>query len=263
MNILIFEDEQYNFDLLCDMLLEQIPDCNVIGPLSTIVEGQRFFAEYNLQNSLSCNEGAGGSSGRLDIIIADIQLNDGLSFYALADAPADVPIIFTTAYDEYALKAFEYNSLSYLLKPIDEDKLREAIRKTQQRMITDLHREEFFALLSRHARYRERFVVNTFKGEKVIHVDAVRYIVSEQKCSYLVMPDGGSFELDKPLMALADELNPQEFMRVNRKYIVPKREVAGFENLTNGKEKLLLRGDNPPEIIVSRDNKEKVHKWLS
>lgn len=248
MNILIFEDEQYNFDLLSDMLRDLVPECNVIGPLSTIVEGQQFFAH---------------NAERLDIIIADIQLNDGLSFYALVDAPADVPIIFTTAYDEYALKAFRYNSLSYLLKPVDENELRDAIRKTQERMITNEHREELFTMLSRHARYRERFVVNTFKGEKVICVSSLRYIVSEQKCSYIVMADGASYEIDKPLMVLAEELNPHDFMRVNRKYIVPLREVIGFEHLTNGKEKLLLRGDNPPEIVVSRDNKDKVHKWLS
>lgn len=248
MNILIFEDEQYNFDLLSDMLLTVQPECNIIGPLSTIDEGQRFFAQ---------------NSERLDIIIADIQLSDGLSFYALIDAPPDVPIIFTTAYDEYALKAFEYNSLSYLLKPVDERELREAIRKTQERMITDEHREELFAMLSEHARYRERFIVNTFNGQKVVSVSMVRYIVTEQKCSYLVMADGTSHEVNRPLMALVDELNPHEFMRVNRKYIVPLREVESFELLTNGKEKLLLRGDNPPEIIISRDNKEKVHKWVS
>lgn len=247
MHILIFEDEQYNFDLLSDMLHEQLENCVIMGPLSTITEGQRFFAE---------------NQERIDLIIADIQLNDGLSFYALTDAPADVPIIFTTAYDEYALKAFAYNSLSYLLKPVDEDELRDAIRKTQERMITDEHREELFALLSNHARYRERFIVKTFKGEKVINISQMRYIVSEQRCTYLMLTDGSSYELDKPLNVLSEELNPRYYMKVNRKYIVPSHEVDYFENGTNGKERLILKGSNPPEIIISRENKEKVHKWL-
>lgn len=247
MHILIFEDEQYNYDLLSDMLHEQIPDCHITGPLTTIIEGQQFFAR---------------NTERIDLIIADIQLNDGLSFYALTDAPADIPIIFTTAYDEYALKAFEYNSLSYLLKPVDEEELRDAIRKTQERMITDEHREELFRMLSDHAQYRERLIVRTFKGEKVVNASQIRFIVSEQKCAYLVLTDGSSYELDKPLSTLAEELDPRYFMRVNRKYIVPSREVERFEHGINGKELLVLRGDNPPEIIVSRDNKEKVHKWL-
>lgn len=247
MNILIFEDEQYNYDLLCEILMEQVDECSVYGPLTSIAEGKRFFAR---------------NKERIDLIIADIQLNDGLSFYALTDAPADVPIIFTTAYDEYALKAFEYNSLSYLLKPVDEDELRDAIRKTRERMITDEHREELFRLLSESARYRERFFVKTFRGEKVISITQMRYIISEQKCTYLFLKDGSSYELDKPLSVLAEELNPRRYMRVNRKFIVPAKEVERFVTGTNGKEQLILQGDNPPEIIISRDNKDNVHKWL-
>lgn len=247
MNILIFEDEQYNYELLCDMLKRQMPECVVIGPITTVTEGLNFFAT---------------NKERIDIIIADIHLSDGLIFYALSDAPADVPIIFTTAYEEYALQAFEYNSLSYLLKPINEDELREAVRKTQERQITDIYRKELMQLLANHARYRERFTVKTFKGEKIFNVSKMRYIVSEQKCTYLVLKDGSSYELDKPLNVLAEQLDPSAYMRVNRKYIVPAREVEGFERGTNGKEKLILIGDNKPEIIISRDNKLNVHKWL-
>lgn len=248
MTILIFEDEQYNYDLLCDLLNEQLPECNVIGPIGSIVEGQNFFAN---------------NKERIDIIIADIQLSDGLSFYALTSAPQDVPIIFTTAYEEYALKAFEYNSLSYLLKPVDEEELFDAIRKTQERMITDEHRAELFALLSEHARYRERFIVKTFKDEKVINLSDMRYIVSEQKSAFIKLVDGTSYELDKSLNQITEELDPRLYMRVNRKFIVPSREVERFEAGTNGKELLILKGDNPPEIIISRENKDNVHKWLS
>lgn len=247
MNILIFEDEKYNFDLLCDILHEQMPDCNVKGPLTTIVEGQRFFAT---------------NKQRIDIIIADIQLSDGLSFHALTDAPADVPIIFITAYDEYALKAFEYNSLSYLLKPVDDEELRDAIRKTQERMITDERRSELFSALSAHCKYRERFTVKTYKGEKILEASQVRYIVSEQKCTHLVMTDGTSYELDKPLSTVAEELDPERYMRVNRQYIVPLREVEALEAGNNGSAKLILKGEEQPEIIISRDKKAEVHRWL-
>lgn len=247
MNILVFEDEIHNYHLLCQMIVQQIPNCNFYGPITTIDEGRRFFAN---------------NTERLDLIVADIQLADGLSFYALTDAPADVPVIFTTAYDEYALRAFEYNSLSYLLKPVDEDELRIAIRKTQERLITDEHREELFRLLANSMNYRERFFVGTYKGERVIHVSQVRYFVSEHKSTFLVLADGSSFSVDKSLIELAGELDPRKFMRVNRKYIVPSREVDRFERGSNGKEYLVLRGDNPPEIIVSRDNKQNVHDWL-
>lgn len=247
MNILIFEDEKYTFDLLSDILREQMPECNIMGPITSIAEGHRFFIR---------------NKERIDIIIADIQLNDGLSFHALTEAPADVPIIFTTAYDEYALKAFEYNSLSYLLKPVDEDELREAIRKTQERMITDERRAELFSMLSQHCKYRERFAVKTYKGEKIIETSQIRYIVSEQKCTHIVLLDGTSYELDKPLSSVAEELDPHRYMRVNRQYIVPLREVEGIETGTNGNAKLILKGCEQPEISISRDKKAEVHKWL-
>lgn len=247
MNILIFEDEKYNFDLLCQMLREQMPDCLILGPLASIVEGKRFFAS---------------NTERIDVIIADIQLNDGLSFYALTDAPGDVPIIFTTAYDEYALKAFDYNSLSYLLKPVDEDALRRALKKTQERLITDEHREELFELLGKHQHYCERLLIKTFKGEKIIRMSEVRYFVSEQKSTFAKLHDGTSYELQKSLSSLETVLNPNEFMRVNRKFIVPLREVAGLEPHSNNRELLVLTGDSSPEIVISRDNRKNVYAWL-
>lgn len=247
MNILIFEDERYNFDLLAEMLREYMPECVIYGPLESIVEGRRFFAE---------------NKEHIDIIIADVQLNDGLSFYALSEAPADIPVIFTTAYEEYALKAFDYNSLSYLLKPIDDEELREAIRKTQERLITDEHRDELFSMLSQHMRYRERMVVKTYKGEKIINLSQVRYFLSEQKSTFMKLHDGTSCELEQSLSALEKELNPRQYMRVNRKYIVPLREVKGFESLSGGKELLVLSGENAPEIIISRDSRKRIHEWV-
>lgn len=247
MNILIFEDERYNYDLLEQILTEHLEGCVMYGPLGSIAEGKEFFAQ---------------NEERLDLIIADIQLNDGLSFYALTDAPDDVPIIFTTAYDEYALKAFEYNSLSYLLKPVDEDELLMAIRKTQERLITDEHREELFELLARHMHYRERFFVKTFKGERVINISQVRYFVSEQKTTYAKLHDGSSYELEQSLGALEEELNPRHYMRVNRKYIVPAREVCSFEVLSGGRELLVLNGTDSPEIVISRDAKKRIHEWM-
>ncbi len=223
------------------------PDGNVMKPLTSVAEGKQFFAE---------------NKERVDLIIADIQLNDGLSFYALADAPCDVPIIFTSAYDEYALKAFEYNSLSYLLKPVDEDELRDAIRKARERLITDEQREEFFRLLASHSKYRERFFVKTFNGEKVVNVSQVHYFVSEQKSTYAKLNDGTTYEIGQSLSSIEEELNPNQFMRVNRKYIVPASEVERFESLTNGKELLILRNEDAPEIVISRDNREKIHSWM-
>lgn len=249
MRILIIEDEQYNYELLLMMLQEIDPGCTVVGPIATIKEGRQFFAT---------------DKDRIDLIISDIQLSDGVAFYALSDAPSDVPIIFTTAYDEYALRAFEYNSLSYLLKPIDEDELRNAISKAKQRLISEEDRQELFRLLYDKPQYRERFIVDTFKGKKAVSVEEVRYIVSENKTTYIVLHDGTSYSISLSLTDIATQLDPRNFMRVNRKYIVPAKVVDGFEIGTNGKEFLLLKkGTKTPQIIISRENKQKVHLWLT
>lgn len=247
MNFLILEDEKYNFDLLREMLKELMPDSCVYGPIMSIREGKEFFSS---------------SPVRIDIIIADIQLNDGLSFYALTDAPADIPIIFTTAYDEYALKAFNYNSLSYLLKPVGEEELRKAINKARNRFVTEEYRDELYSMLARHLRYRERFVVNTYNGEKTIRISQIRYFVSEQKITFIKTLDGKAYELQQSLTSLEEELNPRDFMRVNRQFIVPLREVDELQPFSANRELLVLQGNNPPHIVISRDKRKSVTQWI-
>jgi len=237
MNILILEDEIYNFHLLRHMLEEMGENYCVIGPVASV----KYAIDYLQMHK------------DIDIIIADIQLNDGLSFDALKYAPENVPVIFTTAYDQHALKAFEYNSLSYLLKPIDEDELREALRKAKR-----LGEGAANALKV----YRKRFIVKTGLGERVILLDSVRYILSENKTTYIKLLDGSSYPIDISLETVATQLDPRQFMRVNRKYIVPLINVSGTLTLMGGKEQLLLKGNDYPEIIVSRDRKNKVNSWL-
>lgn len=248
MNILIFDKEKESFEMLREMISQHHADCTFFGPVKTIAEGQTFF----LRNKT-----------RIDVIVANVQLADGLSFYALDDAPADVPVIFLADTGEHALKAFEYNSLSYILKPVSPTTLMEAIRKTQERLITDEHRKELLQMIKKQAKYRERFLVKTFKGETLIDISQIRYWVSEEKSTYAVKADGTMFAMDRPLNVLITELDPRFYMRVNRKYIVPAREIERFEHSTNGKEILILRGEESPDIVLSREGKQKVHDWLA
>ncbi|MBP5479651.1 MAG: response regulator transcription factor [Bacteroidaceae bacterium] len=247
MTIVIFEDEIFNYHLMCDMLQKILPSCNILEPISTVAEGRKFFADGKV---------------RPDIIIADIQLNDGLSFSALVDAPADIPIIFTTAYDEYALRAFEFNSLSYLLKPVDTDSLQKAINKALSRLITDEERKELLRLMSQHSQYRERFLLHTSTGEMVVPLSLVRYIMTMNKSSFIVLHNGTMYNTDLSLTDIDSQLDPTRFMRVNRQFIIPASEVVGFERDTNGKERMIIKGDDVPEIIISRDKRNAVHEWV-
>jgi len=246
MNILIIEDEVYNFKLLRHMLEELVPDCCIMGPLYTITQTKDFL-EYTKD---------------IDIIIADIQLSDGLSFEALRYANDNVPIIFTTAYDEHALKAFDFNSLSYLLKPVDEDELAIAIRKARRMSIRKNGYSALFPKLADGKAFRERFVIPTSNGDRVVPLYNIRYIVSEHKTTYLHLLDEGEHHIDSSLDSVASQLDPTRFMRVNRKYIVPIEQVTGMHRLENGKGSLILKGDNVPEIIISREKKHIVAQWM-
>lgn len=256
MKILILEDEIYNFHLLRHMLEEIDPEYNVVGPVTSIKYGMDYFHMHP----------------DVDIIIADIQLNDGLSFDALKYAPQHVPVIFTTAYDQHALRAFEYNSLSYLLKPIDEDELRQAMKKAMRLMdgkgqqadgvsadsIGDVARNA----IASPTPYRQRFLVKTSQGERVVLLDSVRYIVSESKTTYIKLLDGGSYAIDLTLDTLSEQLDPHLFMRVNRKFIVPLASVCETLALANGRMQVILHGDTSPDIIISRDKRQPVTNWL-
>lgn len=280
--ILIFEDEIYNFRLLRHQLLEINPDFDVIGPLSTVEEGRAFLAFHH----------------DVDLIIADIQLNDGLSFDALAYASDDIPVIFTTAYDEYALRAFDYNSLSYLLKPIDEARLRKAIDKAFRNLdrrsiverkivgrcqttadsvdghLAELQTPELqtpnnlpppvssFQSIASAPNHRHCFLVKTSRGERRVHVSMVRYIASEDKTTFVYLLDGTSYPVDLTLSELALQLDPSRFMRVSRKFILPHEQVKGLEHLANGRIQLSLYGIGSPEVVVSRAMRKAVIDWI-
>ncbi len=145
--------------------------------------------------------------------------------------------------------------------------LTEALHKIQQleQEISSLRRElQLAKLQAPDEGYRERFIVNTFKGEKVVDVSEVRYIVSENKSTYIVLHDGSSFNIDMPLSIIAGQLCPRTFMKVNRKYIIPLSMVERFEQDINGKERLILKhGRKNPKITISRDNKNIVHNWVN
>lgn len=248
LSIVVFEDDPYHFRLLDHLLSTINPDHEVLGPLTSTESGKAFFSYHQ----------------DVDLIIADICLRDGLVFDALDYAPDDIPVIFTTAQKDHALKAFQYNSLCYLLKPIDKRTLARAIKKTMPLIRNARHD---LACTSKPCTYggqhRHDFLVKTPTGEKRVYAPTLRYVASENKSTYLHLIDGLSFTLDLTLEELTKQLDPDAFMRVNRKYIVPKEQVRGFEHLANGRIRLELYGDSYPDIIVSRTHRNEVCDWLS
>ena len=248
LSIVVFEDDPYHFRLLQHHLTAMNPNHEIMGPLTTTEAGKAFFSYHQ----------------DVDLIIADISLSDGLVFDALAYAPDDIPVIFTTAHKDYALEAFRHNSLCYLLKPISERALAKAIKRTMPLIRNARH--DLGNDMPAHGTYgtqhRHDFLVKTATGERRVYAPMLRYVASENKSTYLHLIDGESFTLDLTLEELARQLDPVAFMRVNRKYVVPKEQVRGFEHLANGRIRLELYGDACPEIIVSRTHRNEVCEWL-
>ena len=218
MKILILEDEQRNAMRLIRLLNDIDTTFIIEGPLTNIKEAVDFFQ----------------SGKTTDLILADIRLTDGLSFEALKYAPATVPIIFTTAYDEYAVQAFKFNSFDYLLKPLDADELEAAIDKATKagkNYADENLRQLFDSLQKNQFRYRERFLLPYRDGYKTVRVSDINHIETENKTVYLRLNNGTSEVVNMSMDELEQQLNPDCFFRANRQYIINIEYVLFLSNL--------------------------------
>ncbi len=200
-----------------------------------------------------------------DIIFLDIQLSDGLSFEIFEEVDIQSAIIFTTAYDEYALKAFKLNSIDYLLKPIDDQELAMAIQKytTLQKQHASVQINELKALLQPAiASYKTRFSVKIGQRIKLIPVQSIECFYSENKSTYMYTNDKRSYLLDMSLEQLTDLLNPKLFYRVNRTYFVNINYIHDIISYTNSRLQLKLNSYSEESIIVSRERVRDFKSWL-
>jgi DNA-binding LytR/AlgR family response regulator len=207
-----------------------------------------------------------------DLIFLDIQLSDGLSFEIFEKIDIKSAIIFTTAYDEYALKAFKLNSIDYLLKPIDEDDLDVAVTKFKSRLPKpefenrnlQLDFEQIRKMLSNpfEKNYKKRFTVKIGQHLKVITTDEVECFFSENKGTYIHTFDNRDYLIDSTLEILEQELDYKDFFRVSRKFIVPLKAIKEIQVYTNSRLKVILPTYKEDEVIVSREKVQDFKNWL-
>ncbi|MBQ6669859.1 MAG: response regulator transcription factor [Deltaproteobacteria bacterium] len=255
MKILIIEDEQSSADRLCRMLADCGDEHEIAGILASNTETRAFFA--------------GADHGDVDLILSDIQLGDGLSFESLRGAPAAIPVIFTTAYDHYAVQAFRFNSIDYLLKPIDAEELWTALEKVKRLhrgmslSTTDAIAQLLASVKNRTIHYRERFLIPHRADEYlVIPVGEVSHITIRDGLVRLCTLSGKSHLLNMTLEDAGSQLDPQRFMRVNRQFIVSAAAVAKLSTHFLGKMRIHMAAFPDTEIIVGKDKVSAVKKWL-
>lgn len=251
MRVLIIEDEVMAAERMQEMIRDVIPDVELLGILDSISSAARWFEE---------NEAP-------DLAFFDIQLADGLSFEIFEQAEVSCPVIFTTAFDEYALKAFKVNSIDYLLKPIDEDELKSAvdkyrnIHKTPRPGLPDPQNiDHIFKFLTR--KYKSRFVIRVGEHIRTIPVEEILCFYSMAKASYIQTSDDRHFVLDQALEHIELLIDPEQFFRVNRKFIIALDAIKDIISYSNSRLKLRLKLPTEEEIIVSREKVKDFKKWL-
>lgn len=203
-----------------------------------------------------------------DLIFLDIQLSDGLSFEIFEEIEVNSAIIFTTAYDEYALKAFKLNSIDYLLKPIDEDELKTAIEKykntTPNQTEVQVNLNDIRKLLVNPVdrKFKKRITVKVGQHIKIIPIDDIECFYSENKSTYIHTKENRSYLLDHSLENWQEHLNPEHFFRVNRTFIVQVNAIKDIISYTNSRLKIILLSYKESEIIVSRERVKEFKQFI-
>lgn len=249
MKVLIIEDERYSFENLSAYLLKLYHKAEIVQQVTSIEQ---------MHDALM-------NQDDYDIIFSDIRLDDGLCFEALKDVEITRPIIFTTAYDEYALKAFQVGGISYLLKPIEQDKLKKAIEKALQlnRGGQDINELLQFYGIQKNEGYASRLLVNSFDGSSIIQVSDINHIVFEKSKVVAYMNDGSCHILnDKTLDAVILRLNPTDFFRANRQYIIRISAIKKIHTWFRQTEVVEMCGYEKIRISMSKEKVSVFHNLI-
>ena len=251
MNVLIIEDEPLAAQRLENVVKELEANWVVIDKLDSIKRSVRWFKENSAP----------------DLIFMDIQLADGLSFEIFNKHDIATPIIFTTAYNEYALKAFKVNSIDYILKPVDKDELQQAIDKFKKlnkipavagKMLESIGHA--MQMLTR--KYKERFMIKVGEHLRTIEVNNIAYFYSQEKTTFCHTSENRNCILDFTMEQLEEIVDPLHFFRVNRKYIISASAIQDIISYTNSRLKLILKECDDTDIIVARERVHEFKAWL-
>ena len=250
MNVIIIEDEKPAARRLNRML------ANLDIEVNTMLHSVNESIEYFTNND------------HPDLIFLDIQLSDGLSFEIFDEVHINSAIIFTTAYDEYALKAFKLNSIDYLLKPIDDEELEAAVKKYKSKLPEKKNLQVDFEDIKKllvnpiDRVYKKRFTAKVGQHLKIFSVDDIECFYSENKGTYLHTTDNRNYLIDTTLKNLEEELNPKQFYRISRKFYVNINAIRDIISYTNSRLQIKLNNFNEQEVIVARERVKDFKDWL-
>ena len=247
MKVLIVEDETAAAENLAEMLNEIDPAIKVLGNTESVQQTVRWLQQSELP----------------DLIFMDIHLSDGSSFAIFQQMEVDIPIIFTTAYDQYAIDAFKVNSIDYLLKPIKEQDLRQALTKFNKQNKQDTG--QYISLLKRLTaaqEYRTRLLIPYRDKLLPVEVKDIACFYSSNKNTELFLKDGSHFPCNNTLDQMMSQLNPDEFIRANKQFIVSRTAITNITIWFDSRLLVNVAVEVPERIYVSKNRAAEFKAWI-
>jgi DNA-binding LytR/AlgR family response regulator len=252
MKILIIEDESLAAERLINLIKKIEPSVEIVGKIESVRASLKWFSNNDSP----------------ELIFMDVQLADGLCFEIFEKATIETPVIFTTAYNEYALKAFKVNSIDYLLKPITEPELENAIVKfkklhnssTSEKYANKAIFKKVMQMIQNP--YKSRFVVRIGEHIKAINCSDIALFFSSDKSTFIRTTNNRDFGIDNSLDQLESEIDPSLFFRVNRKQLIALNVIKDIISYSGSRLKIIIKGNEAEEVIVSREKVGEFKIWL-
>lgn len=249
MKAIIIEDEKFARENLERLLLEIDPTIEIQAKMDTVKKTVEWL-----------------KSNQTELIFLDIHLADDLSFKIFEQVEVKTPIIFTTAYDQYALKAFKVNSVDYLLKPIDKEELASSLEKyaTTQKAPQSINVDRIVEVMNeKNKSYQQRFIVSRRDKIMSVRVEEIAYFEGEDRYVYLIKKDGSRYIIDYKLSDLEEQLDPAAFFRLNRSFIAQFDSIGRITSMSKSRVKVDLTPAASRDIIVSSANTRSFKMWLN
>ncbi len=247
MKVIIIEDESAAARRLAKLIQETDPGIEILGQLDSIESALLWFEQHPMP----------------DLIFMDIHLADGSSFEIFNHVKIEKPVIFTTAYDQYALQAFKVNAIDYLLKPMKKTELEHAIEKYRRLNKPPGLDYQVLATAMQHDEYNRRFLIRFGQSIKVVEFRDAAYFYTEDKITFIITKEGKRYPLEHSLEKLEEMADPRTFFRINRQFIINIESIREMYAYSKSRVKLLLDPPTSKETVVSTVRSPVFKQWLT
>lgn len=255
MNLVIIEDEPAIVRNLEFLIKEIKPSIHIVKTLSSVVEASKWLDTH---------------ADECDLLFMDIKLSDGLSFEIFKNNSFSIPVVFITAYNNYALEAFRCNGIDYILKPFNTDEIEKALDKYQNlsKSKGEISSEKIADLINY---FKENGIQQDYKKSYLVHyqnkliplnIDKIHWFFTSQEIVYAYTEDATKYVIDSSLEKIQSEINPNQFYRANRQYIVQRKAIKDIDFYFNGRLMLNVYPKSPEKIIVSKAKATECKKWM-